>query len=156
MDERHKLLHLFEFDLWCTRKLINYFLQQSPFSEETACLAFLSHIVNAQEVWFHRVLKQAGSPPEIWAEYPPEELTEKAKEANRKWADLISNHEPDLNSSVHYQNSKGVSYSNSLWQICHHLIIHGQHHRAQINLLLRKSGKVPPPIDYIVFARLRA
>lgn len=154
MEERQKLQHLFQFDLWSNRKLADLFSEKGNFSEKAACSAFLSHIINAQEVWFYRVINLDINDVGIWTEHPLNELKSKAKNAQQKWIDLIGDHEIDLDTLIHYQNSKGTPYQNPLWQICQHLIIHGQHHRAQISLLLRKCDIAPPPIDYIYYTRL--
>ena len=68
--------------------------------------------------------------------------------------DFIADHEVDLDAEIHYQNSKGADYYNSAWEIINHLIIHGQHHRAQISLFLRNCDINPPAIDYIHYARM--
>ncbi len=154
MNERQKLQHLFMFDLWCTRKLTSLIMSNSPFPQETASLAFLSHIINAQKIWFNRVvLLTEKADPDIWEEYETNEIKQEAKNSVQSWLDLIGDHEVDLNSTIYYTNSQGVSFNNTLWQICNHLIIHGQHHRAQISLFLRNSDINPPAIDYIHFAR---
>lgn len=154
-NERQKLQQLFQFDLWCTRKLTDFLMESRPFDEVIACKAFLSHILNAQEIWFHRVIGFSDSEVETWGEFELDELKEEAKNSHQKWINLIGDHEVDLDSVIHYQNSKGKSFKNSIWEICHHLIIHGQHHRAQISLLLRKCDIVPPSIDYIHYTRLK-
>jgi uncharacterized damage-inducible protein DinB len=153
-SDRQKLQQLFQFDLWCTRKLADFLIEAESFEEYSASKAFLSHIINAQVIWFHRVIAMEDSDAYTWKEYPIEEIKDEAKSAHKKWLDLIGDHEVNLDTVIHYQNSKGASFKNPLWQICHHLIIHGQHHRAQISLLLRKSEIVPPPIDYIHYTRL--
>ena len=153
-SERQKLQYLFQFDLWCTRKLSDFLDEGEEFDEIVACRAFLSHIINTQEIWFHRVIGFVDSDVETWGEFEPDEIKEEAKSIHKKWISLIGDHEVDMDSVIHYQNSKGVNYKSSLWQICHHLIIHGQHHRAQISLFLRKAGIEPPPIDFIHYSRL--
>lgn len=153
-NDRQKIQQLFQFDLWCTRKLTDFLENLDSFDEVVASTAFLSHIINAQEIWFHRVIGFEDTSTEIWGEFPLDELKQEAKKTHQKWIDLIGDHEVDLDTVIHYQNSKGVNFKNSFWQICHHLIIHGQHHRAQISLLLRKCDITPPPIDYIYYTRL--
>ncbi len=154
MDERQKLQHLFHFDLWCSRKLTNLFQQYHPFKEQEACEAFLSHIINAQKIWFNRVIRlPADDDLNTWTEYSLDEMKQEAQETTQLWMDLIGDHEVDLNTKIFYKNSQGVDYSNSLWQICNHLIIHGQHHRAQISIFLRNCDIKPPSIDYIHFSR---
>ena len=155
MDERQKIQHLFLFDLWCTRKLCDLLENSDSFDEKPACVAFLSHIVNAQQIWFYRVIEFDFGENDSWEEYPVDEIRKEARKVHKKWMDLVADHEVDMDTEIYYRNTKGVGYQNPLWQICHHLIIHGQHHRAQISLLLRKSGIEPPAIDYIHYARNR-
>ncbi|MEX0845990.1 MAG: DinB family protein, partial [Balneolaceae bacterium] len=54
---------------------------------------------------------------------------------------------------IEYSNSKGVTFRNSVEEILMHIVIHGQHHRAQIAKLLRKTGITPPVTDFIFFLR---
>lgn len=154
MNERQKIQHLFQFDLWCNLKLADFLIENAPFTELDNCSSFLSHIINAQEIWFYRIVQLPSPDVGIWTEHKPEELNSIAKEAHQKWLDLIGDHEVDLDSEIHYTNSKGVPFQNPIWQIAHHVIIHGQHHRAQISLLLRNCDIAPPPIDYIYYTRL--
>lgn len=153
MDQRRQLQRLFLFDLWCTRKLTGVLENNGNFEEKPACSAFLSHIVNAQKLWFYRVVRLGIEDVDPWEEFLLNDLKEEAKSVSQLWIDLIGDHEMDLETVIHYQNSSGFSFQNRVLDICHHLIIHGQHHRAQISLLLRRSGIAPPPTDYIHYLR---
>lgn len=148
MDERQKLQRLFQFDLWCTRKLIKILQSEVNCDQKPACLAFLSHIVNVQQNWYDRVTISEAEPVYVWTEYDPAELRTKARKIQVKWIDLIGDHEVDLDSLIYYRNSRGAEYAGFLRQICHHLIIHGQHHRAQISLFFGKCGLEAPALDY--------
>ena len=154
-DERQRLQQLFMFDLWCTRKLTDLIIRNEKFKERTACAAFLSHIIIAQKIWYSRVTGLNGDLDlDHWMEYEVEELKSKAKKSIQKWIDMVGDHDVDLDKFVLYQNSKGVVYQNSVWEISQHLIIHGQYHRAQISLLLRNSDIKPPNIDFINYVRI--
>jgi len=155
MDERQKMQHLFQFDLWCTNTLVDIVTEHAPFKEEQTCISLLSHIINAQKIWYRRVIKSSTeNEVGIWEDHDLEILKSKGRKANQKWMDFIADHEVDLNTEIHYQNSSGTNYSNTVWEISNHLIIHGQHHRAQISLFLRNCDIKPPAIDYIHFARM--
>ncbi len=154
MDERQKLQQLFVFDLWSTRKLVDVFTENIPFKEQEACVSLISHVINAQKIWFSRVVEiSADGDLDIWTNYDIKELKRKAKKANQAWIDLVGDHEVDLDKLIKYKSSKGVNYYNSVWEICNHLIIHGQHHRAQIALILKNSGIEPPLLDYAHYTR---
>lgn len=152
-DSRQSLQKLFIFDLWCTRRLTGLLSEEQKFNNRRECLSFLSHIINAQRIWFDRVLDINTAPAELWHEYKLEELKPEAMEIHKMWIDLIGDHDMNMDARITYQNSKGVNFSNHFSEICNHVILHGQHHRAQINLLLRQSGIKPPAIDYIYYLR---
>jgi len=150
---RQQYLRLLMFDLWCNRKLADVLRAHTDFKERPACIAFLSHIVAAQDVWFSRVLDIDTEGYDTWPGYEPEELKPIAKEYHQKWMDLVADHDIELDTTIYYRNSKGTPFNNTISDIVSHMIIHGQHHRAQISLLLRRSGIEPPPIDYIFYTR---
>lgn len=155
MDVRQEMQHLFQFDFWCTNTLVDMVADHSPFKEKQTCISLLSHIINAQKIWYRRVINSSmENEVGLWEDHDLEILKSKARKANQKWMDFIADHEVDLETEIHYQNSSGTNYNNSIWQICNHLIIHGQHHRAQISLFLRNCNIKPPAIDYIHFARM--
>ena len=75
-------------------------------------------------------------------------------EANhQRWMELLETEQDDLDQLITYQNSKGVEYETKLSDIMHHIIIHGQHHRSQIAMLLRMSDIPPPGTDFIFYTR---
>ena len=152
ISERQKLQRLFQFDLWCSRKLNSIFRSGFECDQTPACRAFLSHIINVQNKWFDRVTGEDTTPVYLWEDIDPADLNAKARKIHGKWMDLVGDHEVDLDSTIYWMNEKGVEYSGTLQQICNHIIIHGQHHRAQIALLLMKCGSAPPEIDYIHYA----
>jgi len=153
MDDRQSLQKLFIFDLWCTRKITDLLTELPNFKNLPACVAFLSHIVNAQDIWYGRVLDRDISGFDLWEEFDVNDIKQEAKRAHKQWIDLIGDHDMDLDTTLIYQNTKGVTYSGRFSDICTHLILHGQHHRAQINLLLGQSDIQAPPIDYIHYMR---
>lgn len=156
MDQRQQLQRLFLFDLWCTRKLTDSLINNSNFKDKAACSAFLSHIINAQRIWFYRVVRLDIDDTLPWDEHLLNEIKKEAKSANQLWIDLIGDHDMDLETVIHYQNNAGNNFQNRVMDICHHLIIHGQHHRAQISLLMRRAGITPPPTDFIHYLRSSA
>lgn len=152
--DRKQLQHLFQFDLWCTRQLTNLYFKNEPFAQQEAILAFISHIINAQKIWFQRMMQLPFFEDiDVWFEYDPEEIKMEAKETSQLWLDLLEDSNVDLDKKITYQNSSQITYRNSLREVCHHLIIHGQHHRAQIAIFLNNCDIKPPSIDYIHFAR---
>ena len=153
MEIRQSFQQLFIFDLWCTRKLTDSIKEAGKFREYKTCLSFLSHIVNAQQIWFDRVLGIGINDTKPWDEMDISLIKSEAGEIHKRWVDLIGDHDLELESRIVYQNSGGNTCINSITDICNHIILHGQHHRAQISILLSRSGISPPLIDYIHYAR---
>lgn len=153
MENRQKIQRLFIFDYWCTRKLSDFIANQNHFKERSGCLAFLSHIINAQKIWYDRILADNHPDTELWHEYELGDIKREAGEIHKKWVALIGDHDLNIDTVIAYQNSRGAKFNNMIHEICTHIILHGQHHRAQINLLLRSSEIQPPSIDYIHYIR---
>jgi uncharacterized damage-inducible protein DinB len=155
MDERQKLQQLLKFDVWSTRKLIDLILEHDQFDGRETTISYISHIINTQKVWFSRAVDlSADRDLDFWMVYDVSDLKYKTKKAGQKWIDLVGDHDVRLDKVIQYKNSKGEEYFNALWQICNHIVTHGQHHRAQIQLLLRQAGIEPPNLDFINYARM--
>jgi uncharacterized damage-inducible protein DinB len=59
----------------------------------------------------------------------------------------------DLNETIHYSNSKGQAFSNSIRDILFHVINHSTYHRGQIATDFKHSGIEPLATDYIFYKR---
>lgn len=153
MESRQHLQHLFQFDLWSARKLADALLESSDFPEKTACFAFLSHIVNIQQRWFHRVVVIDSELMDVWHEYEPRHLKRKARESSQLWMDLVGDHEVNLSAYIMHRGPGGQETAISIEDVCRHLIVHGQHHRAQVSLMLSKAGVDVPKVDFVHFSR---
>lgn len=151
---RQRYQRLFRFDLWSNRKLLDLLEAQGEFADHTACLAYISHIVNVQEIWYHDVLRREDELlTMLWDEFTIEELRPRAREWTRRWVDLIGDHDVDLQTVLHFDRPDGLTTSLTLLGVLNHLIVHGQHHRAQIGLFLKKSGVASPGFDYFSYNR---
>ena len=148
MDLRRELQKRFLFDLWCTRKLTDSITTAQPFDDQPACAAFLSHIINMQQIWFGRVIDMNINNTQPWDEHKISDIKPEAKKANQLWLDLIGDHDMEMDEMIYYQNSNGVNHRSRFSEICRHLVIHGQYHRAQIKLFIERSGLDDPLIDY--------
>lgn len=139
---------LFAYDYWANQKVFEAFqdLEKSKVREEIERL--FSHILAAQVVWISRVMGKKTA-MEIWPELSVQEMKALIDENNEKLIALISMKEEGIT----YHNSKGEAFENKVGDILTHLIIHGQHHRAQIAKLIRQAGKTPPGTDFIFFMR---
>ncbi|WP_020403432.1 DinB family protein [Gracilimonas tropica] len=139
---------LFEYDKWANDRIFEA-LKKLPSSEEQKETERLfSHLLTAQRVWVNRIQEQP-TPPEIWPDLSVKEMEKLLNENLELLWQLISKKDE----VIQYQNSKGDSFQNSVQEILMHVVIHGQHHRAQIASLLRQSGVTPPVTDFIFFLR---
>lgn len=153
MDSASRLRRLFDYDVWATLKVLAVLEDHSSFEWREKVLDLFFHILGAQELWYRRVTGKDLSNIEVWPEYRLEECRSLIQTKHENWKMLIKEEEDNLDRIISYKNSKGVAYESMLSDIMHHLIIHGQHHRAQIATLLRMSGIAPPPTDFIFFTR---
>lgn len=155
MDERQKRQQLLKFDVWSSRKLIDFIVEKGPFEGSETCISYLSHIINTQKVWFSRTVDLSTDRDlDFWLTYDLKDLKYKVKKAGQAWIDLVGDHDVNLDRIIQYKNSQGEEYVNAVWQICDHIVLHGQHHRAQVLLLMSQAGLEPPNIDFINYARM--
>ena len=120
-------------------------------------LELYGHILGAEHVWVARI---HGRPASI-AVWPALALDECAKLAKAN-ADALTSLLDDagdeataasLQRAVRYRNSAGAEFESSVEDILLHVAMHGQYHRAKVNLLLRNAGLEPAPADSIAFVR---
>lgn len=139
---------MLRYDTWANTRIFRAFSSLDPSPEKSEIRKLLAHLLTAQRVWMNRI-KGEPAPTEIWPDLSVEELENLLNENPPLLLSLI----PDKDLTIEYHNSKGESFQNSVEDILMHLIIHGQHHRAQIASLLRTTGATPPATDFIFFLR---
>ena len=62
--------------------------------------------------------------------------------------------EPEFQKTIHYNNTKGEPFTNTLGTIIAHLVNHGTFHRGQLIAMFRQVGMTHLlSTDYIVYAR---
>ncbi|WP_430734196.1 DinB family protein [Fodinisporobacter ferrooxydans] len=54
---------------------------------------------------------------------------------------------------IHYQNTKGDVFTNTLSEIIQHIVNHGTYHRGNVTSMLHQLGFTGVPTDYIVYLR---
>lgn len=143
----------FAFDAWGNRLQLSFLKKHPDFSHRTDAVTLFSHLHAAQQVWHTRITGEDSSRLEIWPELSLAQNEKLMAENEKRWHELLEAGNPDLEQVISYQNSKGIPYENTLEELLTHLIIHGQHHRAQINTLISRSGLNAPAIDYIYYCR---
>lgn len=154
MDLADHLLRLFAYDNWANEQVL-LSLQDNldQIDEAGKAVKYFAHIAGAQELWYRRIEDKSQDDMEIWPDYDLPVTLQKITTLYERWQQLIKNNRSELDRIISYQNSKGTSYDTPLSDILHHVIIHGQHHRAQIAKLLRNAKIDPPATDFIYFSR---
>ncbi|MFN1835605.1 DinB family protein [Balneola sp. MJW-20] len=140
---------LFEYDRDTNLMMLN-FLEKQEGLDLHECFRHLSHIVWAQEIWLARIMN-LGCPVDQWEVIPVRRLKEMLEINFQRFKDIMDGQ--DTEEIIHYTNSEEKSFDHKISDILQHVIIHGQHHRAQISLLLRQSGIKPPATDLIYYLR---
>lgn len=153
MDTTDRLQRLFDFDAWATQRVMEVLKENPDLKKYKEALRLLGHLLNAQQIWYGRTIGRDSNDLELWPEHDLNKCGVIYNKMPGKWSDLLSEHREDPDTLIAYQNTKGESYESKLSDILYHVIIHGQHHRAQIATLFRESGIDPPPTDFIYFTR---
>jgi len=132
------------YDNWANKLILS---QLSSLNLTSADL-LLSHIINAQLIWLSRILPQRNIKVDFQKVWKLDEILTILEENTALFKTIITSE--SLDRKVLYSNSKGEEFSTELEHILFHVIIHGQHHRAQI---IREQGGIPLPTDYIFYIR---
>lgn len=153
MDSADRLLRLFSYDSWANEQILTKLQENPGFDGAEQAASYFAHIAGAQELWYRRIEKQSLDNLVVWPVYALPEALQKLNTLFEQWQRLIDSNRADLDRIISYKNSKGTPYNTMLSDILHHVIIHGQHHRAQIAKLLRNAKIDPPATDFIFFSR---
>lgn len=153
MNSADRLLRLFKYDNWANEQILLSLQDNLEVDGSEKAVEYFAHIAGAQELWYRRIEEQPVEDLQVWPDYDLPAALQKLKTLSEKWQQLINYHRSDLDCIISYKNSKGTPYETMLSDILHHVVIHGQHHRAQIAQLLRNAKVDAPATDFIFFSR---
>lgn len=153
MNSADRLLRLFDFDAWSNREVLAILKEQESFEQHKKVMSLFSHVLAAEELWYLRISNGDLSQLKVWPSYTLDVIENMIDDFSDAWPRLINENEADPDRIISYKNTSGTAYNTMLSDILHHVVIHGQHHRAQIATLLRQSGITPPPTDFIFYTR---
>jgi uncharacterized damage-inducible protein DinB len=153
MDSADRLLRLFEYDNWANEQILLSLQDHLGFEGAEKAVEYFAHIAGSQQMWMNRINGKPLDDGQIWPHYGLPEALQQLKTLTQQWKQLIGASKDNLDQIISYTNSKGTPYDTSLSDILYHVIIHGQHHRAQIAKLLRNAKIDPPATDFIFFTR---
>ncbi len=142
---------LYTYNQWCNQALVS---RLSPLSDvPSEVIRRLSHIVAAEEIWYHRIKPLSLEPLPLFEIQSWKILTPRLKESAQRWLELVD-HTDNYQQLISYHTTSGTPYQTSLDDILIHLAHHGSYHRGQMATLLRQAGLEPVITDYIAFCRL--
>lgn len=122
----------------------------------------LLHTIDVEDHWVHGIargdgVQQEGKFRHDWvkpdaAQYDLNWIIEYGREVTRRTAEFLNGH-PDLNCQVKLVQDDPASETVSLDQLLWHVMTHEVRHTAQVALLIRQLGHMPPWLDYLRFKR---
>jgi uncharacterized damage-inducible protein DinB len=117
----------------------------------------VTHIAAAEWIWLERW--RGASPAGLLPESEFETIqiaSERLRTIDHEMHQFTSQlTQSDIEGSRGYTTTEGKACSNVLSDMLLHVVNHSSYHRGQITTLLRQSGAVPQPTDFILFIRLR-
>lgn len=147
MNDKALLRRLLAYDDWANREALASIRASGSRSERLRQL--MAHLVGVQQVWLSR-MRRDGSQVATWPDYSLDRDAALLDDMKRMWSELLATL-PDqaLAGEVRYTNTKGKEFSNTLFDIITHVMMHGAYHRGQIAQLVRQGGGEPAVTDYI-------
>lgn len=161
--EINEIVTLFNYNRWADEQIMKSVgnLSKDRFTAKIPCShgsirGILVHILSADFIWRKRC-REGISPDQFFDEdlFPtPESVSERliSEQAEMK-SYLNTLKSSDLQNTIEYRTTKGVSHKNILWHILLHLFNHGTHHRSELSELLTRCGNSPGDIDFIIYLR---
>jgi uncharacterized damage-inducible protein DinB len=134
----------FAYDEWANREVIAAIRKSAAGRERS--LQLMAHILSAEGLWLERLKQQKQTSP-VWPEFDIDRCEVRAVELGDLWSEYLK--DADLAQDVHYKNTKGEDWSNSVGDILTHVVFHSAYHRGQIATHMRASGETPAYTDFI-------
>jgi uncharacterized damage-inducible protein DinB len=149
MEMKNYLIETFLFNDAANKKMIEK-IKQLPDKKE--CTRFLSHIINSQNKWMARILRDSEAPGMSWWDpvYTLEQLEERWNGSLQMWIHFLQGKTGEaLFEEIEFIGYDGGTWKAKLADIALQLNYHSVHHRAQMQMLIRQQGVEPDFIDYI-------
>jgi uncharacterized damage-inducible protein DinB len=148
-----------DYTIWASQRLLQAAAQLSDEelnrdfgTADRSVLGALTHVSRADEIWLARV---TGNPnPQFPAETSLAALQNEWPASHRHWKEWgLGLTDQTTVVEIVYQDLKGRTWKQPLWQLVLHLVNHGTHHRGQVSGFLRAMGQTPPPLDLVFYYR---
>lgn len=162
MNKPHIQL-MFAYNYWARNRVLETAVYLTPeqlsaptLPHEQSILSTLTHTINAESLWRHRIANE-GSVPQIKFEKPAETLAELVaawqEEEQLMLALIDSLSDEAFNKVIAYKGLSGREFENVLWHILVQLVTHGTQHRSELALVLTEYGRSPGNLDFIIYIR---
>jgi uncharacterized damage-inducible protein DinB len=115
----------------------------------------LAHLMNSERLWLGRWLGQPDQPTLNPADFPMlDAVIMYWKPLEMRMRDFVKTvDEAALAGVIRYTTLQGVTFEYPLWQMMHHAVLHGVHHRSEAATMLTEFGHAPEPLDIIHYYR---
>ncbi len=149
MAKLKESLELFNYDIWANRRVLEAI--RGLTKGRGRSLQLMSHIIQAQNLWYQRSNGFTKSLKDVWNDWDLETCHIEMERVHQLWSEFLT--EDKLKSEVLYKNLKGKSFTNRVGEIVSHVINHSTYHRGQVVAEIRKAGGEPPETDLIIYFR---
>ena len=161
--ENTELIYLFDYNYWANERILTaaqrvsteQFIASFPLSHGSL-RGMLVHTLSAETIWRQRC-QEGISPTRLLQENDFPDLQALAahwqveEQAMRAYLDSLL--DEDLRKPIHYQNTRGKPFVNTLWHLLVHAVNHGTQSRSEAALALTAYGCSPGDLDLLLFTR---
>lgn len=153
-----------DYMIWAANRLMASVADLSPdeltqdfHTSDKSILGTLVHIFAADRTWLAR-LRGGPIPPFVTdADRSLSALQSEWPKVQRGWQEWAASlTDTTAQAELSYQDLKGNTWTQPVWQPVLQVVNHGTHHRGQVSGFLRALGKTPPPLDLILYFRQQA
>ena len=138
---------LFAYDEWANQEVLRSL--QASADPPRRSLQLMAHILSAERLWLERLQEIPQTYP-VWPDFQLSQCEREAAALPQLWRNYLAGlSSAKLSQAVHYKNSKGESWTNSVEDILTHVVMHSAYHRGQIAAEMRATGDVPAYTDFI-------
>ncbi len=163
MMKASEILTFFQYNYWANGQILKVAgVAGDEFYRAPAPVSFgslqgtLTHILSAEGLWRQRV--QLGQSPSFHLSADDFSTLKKLgerwlEEEQAMLAYLNGLRDADLDRTIRYTNTRGVTYTNPLWQPLLHIVNHGTQFRSEAAVILSQANHSPGDLDFIFYLR---
>ncbi|HVZ95270.1 MAG TPA: DinB family protein [Chitinophagaceae bacterium] len=143
------LTETFNYNSNTNKKLLDKIAQ---LNDKRESIQLFSHLINCQYKWLARILKTPGYEKMSWWEpvYEFDKLEPEWNKSTEAWINYLnSKTDGELDKETIFTGADGAIWAATPKDIALQLNYHSIHHRAQIQMLIRRQGIEPDFVDYI-------